>query len=134
MVGGVLSCLAIYALFYVPLLRLRLHIIVDAIFFSLRLAVSVAIIVVSYRLIQINVSWSNITSIVLAGISTLVTVVIIANPRLTLNFKTLEVEKDNGEKEHVRPKCVTLAFSEWLLIFLNIFNMLNIVILVIAMK
>ena len=134
MIGGVLSSLAIYALFYIPLLRLRLHIIVDAIFFALRLAISGALIIVSWRLIQKGVNWANITSIVLASIATLATIAIIINPRLDLNFKLMEVVKENGETEEVRPKYVALAFSEWLLIFLNIFNMLNIVILVIAMK
>ena len=134
MIGGVLSTLAIYALFYIPLLRLRLHIIIDAIFFALRLAISGALIIVSWRLIQKGINWANITSIVLASIATLATIAIIINPRLDLNFKLMEVVKENGETEEVRPKYVSLAFSEWLLIFLNIFNMLNIVILVIAMK
>ena len=134
MIGGILSTLAIYALFYIPLLRLKLHIIVDAVFFALRLAVSSAIIIISYRLIKTNLNWANVTSLVLASISTLATTAIIINPRLDLNFKAMEVVKENGEKEYIRPKYIALAFSEWLLIFLNIFNMLNIVILVIAIK
>ena len=134
LIGGILSSLVIYSLFYIPLLRLKLHIAVDAICFALKLAISGAIIILSYRLIKDNMSWANVTSLVLGSISTLAIVALMINPRLTLDFRSMEVVKENGEKEYVRPKYVVLALSEWLLIFLNIFNMLNIVVLVIAMK
>ena len=134
LIGGILSSLVIYSLFYIPLLRLKLHIAVDAICFALKLAISGAIIILSYRLIKDNMSWANVTSLVIGSISTLAIVALMINPRLTLDFRSMEVVKENGEKEYVRPKYVVLALSEWLLIFVNIFNMLNIVVLVIAMK
>ena len=134
MIGGILSSLAIYALFYIPLLKIKLHIVVDAIYFALRLAISGAIIILSWRITQNNMSWASVTSIVLSAISFLATTGIIINPRLTLDFRAKEAIKENGEKEYVRPKFVVLAFSEWLLIFLNIFNILNIVILTFTLK
>ena len=74
-------------------------------------------------------SWASITSIVLSSIAMFISLALIFNPKLTLNFHRMEVVKENGEKDYVRPNYVWLALSEWMLIFLNIFNILNIVIL-----
>ena len=134
MIGGILSSLAIFALFYVPLLRLRSHIIVATLAFTLRLATSGAIFIASWRINQSGMSWASITSIVLSSIVLFIALGLIFNPKLTLNFRAVEAVKENGEKEYLRPKYVVLALSEWILIFLNIFNMLNIVILTFALE
>ena len=134
MVGGILSTLAIYALFYNPFIRLKLHIINVAISFALTLAISTSIIIYSFLLTKNHLSWASITSIVLSSLSTIAILAIMINPRMDLNIRFKEVVLENGEKEYVRPKYVTLAISEWLLIFLNIFNMLNIVIVLFAIK
>lgn len=129
MIGGILSTFAIYALFYVPLLRLKGHIIVATLAFTLRLATSASIFIASWKVNQNMMSWASITSIVLSSIAMFISLALIFNPKLTLNFHRMEVVKENGEKDYVRPNYVWLALSEWMLIFLNIFNILNIVIL-----
>jgi hypothetical protein len=134
MIGGILSTFSIYALFYVPLLRLKSHIIVATLAFTLRLATSASIFIASWRMNQNEMSWITITSIVLSSIAMFISLALIFNPKLTLNFKAMEVVKENGEKEYVRPKYISLALSEWILIFLNIFNMLNIALLTFAIK
>lgn len=134
MIGGILSTFSIYALFYVPLLRLKSHIIAATLAFTLRLATSASIFIASWRMNQIEISWITITSIVLSGIAMFISLALIFNPKLTLNFKAMEVVKENGEKEYVRPKYISLALSEWIIIFLNIFNTLNIVLLTFAIK
>ena len=134
MIGGILSTFALYALFYIPLIRLRTHIIVTTLAFTLRLATCGAIFVASWRINQNEMTWISVTSIVLSSIALFVSLALIFNPKLTLNFKAMEMVKENGEKEYVRPKYIMLALSEWLLIFLNIFNMLNIVILSLAIE
>ncbi len=134
MIGGILSTFSIYALFYVPLLRLRLHITVATLAFTLRLATSTSIFIASWRMNQNAVNWIAISSIVLSSIAMFISLALIFNPKLTLNFKAMEVVKENGEKEYIRPKYISLALSEWILIFLNIFNMLNIALLTFAIE
>ena len=128
-ISGIVSAIMILLLFYIPLANLRFHLIVDAIFFTLSFANVAATLITAWRANQLLISWASVTSIVLSILIALLDFALIMNPKLNLNFKPIEVVKENGEKEYLRPKGIVLAFSEWILIFLYIFNILNITIL-----
>lgn len=128
MIAGIICSVLVLLLFYIPLVNLRLHIIVVAIFFTLNFADVAAVLISAWRANQIYVSWASVTTIVLSIIIALMDFALIINPKLSLDFKPIEVVKENGEKEYLRPKGIVLAFTEWMLIFLFIFNIVNIAI------
>ena len=132
-ISGILTAICALLLFYIPLANLRFHLILDAIFFTLNFACVASVLVTAWRTNQVLVSWASVTSIVLSILIGLLEFALIMNPKLNLNFKPIEVVKENGEKEYLRPKGIVLAFSEWTLLFLYIFNMLNVLILTFAL-
>ncbi len=131
-ISGILTAICAMLLFYIPLANLRFHLILDAIFFTLNFACVASVMITAWRENQVLVTWASVTSIVLSILIGLLEFALIMNPRLNLNFKPIEVVKENGEKEYMRPKGIVLAFSEWVLLILYIFNILNITILTFA--
>ena len=128
MIAGIICSILILLLFYVPLVNLRFHIILVAIFFTLNFADVGAVLISAWRSNQVYVSWASITTMILSILIALLDFALIMNPKLSLDFKPIEVVKENGEKEYLRPKGIVLAFTEWMLIFLFIFNIVNIAI------
>lgn len=129
MISGIVCALCILLIFYVPLTNLRFHIILDSVLFTLIFSNIASTLIAAWRLNQFNSTWASWTSIIVSIVIGAATFALIMNPRLNLNFKPIEVVKENGEKEYVRPKGIVLAFSEWILIIIYLIEMINIFIL-----
>ena len=129
LISGIACSLLIVALFMIPLTRLRLHVILAIIFFTLSFACAGSIFISAWRSNQEYLHPIKIVCLVLGGIILLTQFGSMLNPRMTLNFKAEEKINENGEKVMVRPKWVVFAFTEWLNIILFIINMINITIL-----
>lgn len=128
-IGGTLATLAIYSLFYISLYRYKMHIVVASIAVALTLGAVSSSVVIAIRMVNQMIKVTTVISLVISSCLALAILFIIFNPRLTGDIRKMEVAKDNGEVEYVRPKWIALAFSEWLLIIINILNMLSLLIL-----
>lgn len=129
MISGIINTILIAGLFYVPLTKLRAHVAIDALFFTFLFLEIGALLLGSWRINQIEHTWNAKTGIFFSGFLVIVSFALSMNPRLTLNFKAVEVVKEDGTKEYVRPKGVVLAFSEWMLILVYFLAMLDIFLL-----
>lgn len=129
MIAGIACSILIVALFMVPLIRLRLHVLLTVLFFTLNFFSAGSILISAWKSNQEYFSAVKIVCIVIGIIIVLSQFVIILNPKMTLNFKAKEEVNEKGEKVMVRPKWVVFAFSEWANIILFILNMINITIL-----
>ena len=128
LISGIACALLIVSVFMIPLTRLRLHIIMAVLFFTLSFANSASIFISAWKSNQELFGPLKIVCLAIGGTIILAQFVLILNPRMTLNFKAEEKTNENGEKVMVRPKWVVLAFTEWLNIILFILNMINITI------
>ena len=129
LISGIACSLLLIVMFIVPLTRLRLHVILAVIFFTLNFACAGAVFISAYRSNQEYFSVVKIICLVIGGLILLVQFGSILNPRMTLEIKAEEKVNEQGEKVMVRPKWVVFAFTEWLNIILFIINMINITIL-----
>ena len=132
MIGGILTSIALFAMFIIPLTNLRLHMIFSVIFYVLNFATAGSNTIHAWKVNSLYSSVVAIIAIVLGIIIAVSQLVLFLNPRMTLDFKAEKVEGENGEVTYVRPKWVVYAFTEWMHIFLFIFNIINITILTFA--
>lgn len=133
MIGGIISSIVIFLLFYVPLVNLRFHVILDAIFFTIVFATIGSLLIAAWRINQNIISWASVTTIVVSIILAITTFALVMNPKMNLNFKAVEQIDEKGNKTLVRPKGIVLAFSEWILIFIYLINIINIFIFTFAL-
>ena len=129
MISGIINTLLIGALFYTPLTNLRGHVAIASMFFTFLFLEIGAIMVASWRINQDEHTWNAVSGIWFSGFLLIVTFALAMNPRLTLNFKAVEVVNEDGTKEYRRPKSVVLAFSEWILIYIYLLSILDIFLL-----
>ncbi len=128
MIAGILSSMALIAIFIVPLTNLRLHVIFAILFYVLNFANSGSLLVAAWKSNKEFFQPIKIVVIVIAALLVVVEFATILNPRMTLDFKAVETVDEKGEKIYVRPKWVVFAFTEWIHLFLFILNIINIVI------
>lgn len=69
-------------------------------------------------------SFVTLTFAILSGLLTLVSLVIMFNPRLKDWARLANISNNKEEKEFARPKFFPLAFSEWLFIVLNFLGLI----------
>lgn len=129
MISGIINSLLLAALFFIPLTNLRAHITVASLFFTFLFLEIGGIMIASWRINQDISTWNSVTGIWFSGFLLIVIFALVMNPRLTLNFKAVEVVKEDGTKEYRRPKAVVLAFSEWILIYIYFLSVLDIFLL-----
>lgn len=132
MIGGILTSIALFAMFIIPLTNLRLHMIFSVVFYVLNFATTGSNTIHAWKVNSLYSSVLAIIAIVLGIIIAVSQLVLFLNPRMTLDFKAEKVEGENGEVTYVRPKWVVYAFTEWMHIFLFILNIVNITILTFA--
>ena len=129
MISGVACSLLIVSIFMVPLTRLRAHVLLTIIFFTLNFFCAGSVVLDAWRSNQEYMQPAKIVCVVIGGLIILTQFAFMFNPKMTLNFKAEEKVNENGEKVMVRPKWVVFAFTEWINIILFIINMINITIL-----
>ena len=119
MISGILASLLFLALVFIPLEYMRLHSIVFIPFLisSFLLATSISIGSFIYNQ-QIGETSPIPFAIFLLGfVLTLLILVLLLNPKLNLNIRMKETIDEDGSIKYVRPRMITIAFSQWLLFF-----------------
>ena len=125
---GIIGAICIGALSFVPMKLYRLHFVFATILFGAVLALSSLITIASFRHWQeLDYKTSGIAFFI-GTFTTLATFIMIMNPKLTKPVRGIEVEQEDGSKIMKRPSIIHLAFSEWLLFFIFIIDMLALLI------
>ena len=125
---GILASICMGVLSFLPMKLYRLHFVFVTLLFGAVLALSSLITIACFR------NWQNLDyktsfiAFVLGAITTLFTFIMIMNPKITKPVKGVEVEQEDGTKIMKRPPIIHLAFSEWLLFFIFLIDMIALLI------
>lgn len=119
MISGILSSILFLALVFIPLDYMRLHSIVFILFLISSFLLSTSISIGSFIYNQQIGETSPIPFIIfiLGFVLTLLILVLLLNPKLNLNIRMKETIAEDGSIKYVRPRMITIAFSQWLLFF-----------------
>ena len=108
MISGILSSILFLALVFIPLDYMRLHSIVFILFLISSFLLSTSISIGSFIYNQQIGETSPIPFIIF---------ILLLNPKLNLNIRMKETIAEDGSIKYVRPRMITIAFSQWLLFF-----------------
>ena len=123
MIGGMINSLTVLALIFLPLKLLKAHlatVTINVIFsflipFALALEASIAF--------SKTKEAAPLIFIIINSLICLFVFILLLNPRLTRWADMDKKENEDGSISYLRPKYLSLAFTEWLLFFLNILLM-----------
>lgn len=118
-ISGIISCLCCLGFVFVPLFFLKIHLLVDALCFGTTLIKLTLIFISCLTKNNSDPSIMNNVVMYLSLVSSLIVLILIINPKLSIRFSYQTKINDKGESIKIRPKWIVLAFSEWLLIFFN---------------
>ena len=138
MVIGIISSLILIALYFVPLEKIRAHILIFVISMLCSIVLVMSTFICSFRMRQfyeeINQKYNFVLYISMVGslIVTLIMTGFALNPRLNFNFRLIEETSDDGKTIYKRPKMILPAFYEWVFIFTFLINTLLVFLLYLA--
>ena len=122
LIAGAMLLIIIILLIYVPLDKLRLFTTINAFLFVFSLALPAGIFLFNYFKFKQTEQAINVVGMVLSLIGVLVVLILLANPKLSNWAKMDEQINEDGSKQVIRPKYFVLAYSEWILLFLFLYN------------
>lgn len=119
MISGILASILFLSLIFIPLDYMRLYSIVFILFLISSFLLATSISIGSFVFNQQIGETSPIPFIIfiLGFVLTLFILVLLLNPKLNLNIRMKETIGDDGSIKYVRPRMITIAFSQWLLFF-----------------
>ena len=123
-ITGVLTCVFFLGLVFIPLDFIRLHSIIFILYLISSFLLPVAISIGAFTYNQQTGYTSQIPPIVFisAFIVALVVLAILLNPKLNLNIRMTKEYAEDGSVKYIRPKFITMAFTQWLLFFVLYIN------------
>ncbi|HNX15885.1 MAG TPA: hypothetical protein PKO28_00705 [Bacilli bacterium] len=133
-ISGIISSILFIAIAFIPLDFIRLHSALFILYMIFSFLLPTSISIGSYVYNQQIGGSSPIPFIIfiIAFIITLVTMVLLLNPKLTLNLRMKEEIAPDGSIKYVRPNIITMAFTEWLLFFFLFANEILVFVLSLA--
>lgn len=134
-IAGGISAILFFVLVFLPLDFIRAHCAVFVTYIVASFCVPASLCIGSYIYYQQIIFASPIPLIVfiLSLIMCLVTVALLLNPKLNLNLRMKEEVQADGTVKYVRPKVMTMAFTEWLLFFFLFINEILVFVLIFSL-
>lgn len=123
MIVGIIGVICIGALSFVPMKLYRLHFVFAVLLFGVTLVLSSLIVIACFRNWQNYDYKSSFIAFLIGSITTLMVFILIMNPKLTKPIKGIEEKQEDGTVIMKRPKIIWLAYSEWLLFFIFLIDM-----------
>lgn len=134
-VCGALAALIIPFIVFVPVSKIKSHIAVLMIQILTSICLPGTIGIAALKIYQTEGMSPVAMAILWCSIAVALGIVILMfNPNLSLRMEPVTKEKENGEKEYLRPKYIQLAFTEWLLLFSVLISSILLFILLIVCK
>ena len=128
LIAGSVTLISLSALIYIPIDQLRLHMLVVAMAFIFSLAFSVATVLAAYYKYKDNSSIPALVSLIVSSLIVAIHAILVLNPKLS-HWADMEDQKnEDGSIVKVRPKYFVLAYTEWALFFLYIFNLISLLV------
>ncbi len=130
MIAGFVSIIAIALVVFIPLNSLKAHLLSTVTLFTFTLLLTAGCVAANILRLsdlyknfdQFNVF--NLVAAIISGILCLTAIIICLNPKLKY-WANLQAEpNEDGSKSFKRPKYFVLAFSEWLMIFIILLNII----------
>lgn len=112
---------SLFALFllFIPLRYIRLHSVIAILSIVFSFLSSALLSIYGFKLNNTDNNMVYIVVFALAAVIALIQLVVIANPKLSMNFQYDTKKNDDGSVTYIRPKYIVMAFSEWIIILLN---------------
>lgn len=130
---GSISAMVIPFLVLCPLKFLKAHIAIVVTEFCTAICLPGLIGVAALRLYQTYDGGTIAIAIVISSFVVALSVLLVAfSPKISLKIMMDETKNEKGEIVYTRPKCIPLAFTEWLLMFSYIVDMVLVFILMLA--
>lgn len=125
MIAGIISLIMMGFLVFLPMKLYKMHFLFVTLLFASSFLTSGLTTVYSFKLWQEIRYTQPLISFILGAIISLFTVMLIMNPKINKPIKIETKILEDGSEINVRPKYITLAFSEWILFFIVFLNMVT---------
>ena len=132
-IAGIIYSILVLGINFTPLKLLRFHFVVMIILFVASFFTPMAIGLTSFNIYQITKNPYSLVLMIVCFVVGLFMFALIMNPRLSFNIKMQVAVDENGNEKLVRPKYITVAFTEWLMELLLPVNQILFTLLIIAL-
>ena len=116
--AGVVACVLMGVLLFLPLYFLRAHALLDIVLFVVNFSIPASMIMGSFKMFQASCNNVHLIFFVLFIIVALACFALMLNPKLSFTFKAVEEVQPDGSVKKVRPRMIVLAFTEWMSYYL----------------
>ena len=132
-IAGVIYSIFVIAINFVPLKTMRFHFVMMVILFVASFFTPMALALTAFNVYQTYKNVFALVIMIFAFAVGLLMFALIMNPKLSFNIKMQVAVDEEGNERYIRPKFISVAFTEWMMIYLLPVNQILFTLLIIAL-